>query len=58
MPYGSIEGYLRAWIESEGIELSVPDHTQISRRVNALADEIPLPPKHTEGGICVAIDST
>jgi hypothetical protein len=58
MPYRVIEGYLRAWFECEGIELPVPDHTQISRRVNALADEIPLPPKHTEGGIWVAIDST
>jgi hypothetical protein len=49
---------MRAWFESEGIELPVPNHTHISRRVNALADKIPLPPKHTEGGIWVTIDNT
>jgi len=58
MAYRQIEGYLKAWFEEIGVDLPVPDHTQIARRVNELKGEVPLPPRNGNREMYVAVDST
>ena len=41
LPYRSVEGFARSLMHLMGLELRVPDHTQMSRRAATLAVKIP-----------------
>lgn len=50
------EGFLRSLFRMAGLELDVPDHTTLSRRLREL--EIPLGTTRREGPLHVVLDST
>ena len=50
------QGFLESIFELMGIDLSVPDHSTLSRRVGALCIQLPVLPK--EGARHVVVDST
>jgi len=50
------EGFLESLFALMGIDLPVPDHSTLSRRLGKVSVEMPLAP--SEGGIHVVVDST
>ena len=56
LPYRSTEGLMKSLMQLHGLDLPVPDHTHMSRRVAQLTVSIPRRPR--KGPTHVVIDST
>jgi len=56
LPYRAVEGLIKSLMRLNGLDLPVPDHTQMSRRVAKLTVGIPRAPR--KGPVHVVIDST
>jgi IS5 family transposase len=56
LPGRQTEGFLESLFGLMGIDLSVPDHSTLSRRMGKVAVELPVVP--SAGGIHVVVDST
>ena len=56
LPGRQTEGFLESLFTVMGIELEVPDHSTLSRRLNKLSVELPVVPK--ERAVHVVVDST
>lgn len=56
LPYRALEGLGRSLMHLMGLDLPIPDHTHLSRRVRALVVQIPRQERH--GPIHVVVDST
>ncbi len=56
LPGRQAEGFLESLFMLMGIELAVPDHSTLSRRLTKLSVELPVIPK--DKGVHVVVDST
>ncbi len=56
LPYRALEGWGRSLMRLMGLDLPIPDHTHLSRRVRALVVQIPRQERH--GPIHVVVDAT
>lgn len=56
LPYRSVEGLARSLMRLMGLDLPVPDHTQISRRARRLP--VTITRKERQGPIHLVVDST
>lgn len=56
LPYRSVEGLAGSLMRLMGLDLPVPDHTQISRRASRLS--VTIPRKERQGPIHLVVDST
>ena len=56
LPYRATEGLMKSLMKLNGLDLLVPDHTHMSRRVASLTVAIPRRPR--KGSIHVVVDST
>lgn len=56
LPYRSLEGFGRSLMRLMGLDLTIPDHTHLSRRARTLAVQIPR--LERTGPIHVVVDST
>lgn len=56
LPGRQTEGFLESLFGLMGIDLPVPDHSTLSRRMGKVAVEMPVAP--SQGGIHVVVDST
>jgi transposase len=56
LTYRATEGFVRSLMSFKGLNLPVPDHTHLSRRVLQMGVKIPRLPRH--GPIHVVVDST
>ena len=56
LPGRQTEGFLESLFGLMGIDLPVPDHSTLSRRIGKVAVELPVAP--STGGIHVVVDST
>ena len=56
LPYRMVEGLARSIIQLMGVELSIPDHTLLSRRAKTLTVRIPR--RQRTGPVDVVVDST
>jgi hypothetical protein len=56
LPYRSLEGFGRSLMRLMGLDLPIPDHTHLSRRVRTLVVQIPR--QERAGPIHIVVDST
>jgi hypothetical protein len=56
LPRRQTEGFLESLFALMGVDLPVPDHSTLSRRMGKVAVEMPVAP--SQGGIPVVVDST
>lgn len=56
LPYRALEGLGRSLIQLMGLDLRIPDHTQLSRRAQTL--QVSIPCRERKGPVHVVVDST